>query len=287
VGSVGYGLSGNAFVEALWIGSPDNAWAAADDGLLHWNSAEWTWLEEVAGIRTSFSGVWGRSANDVWATSSWSTVARFDGMRWRYMYWDGQQMKEGHGFFGNYPNGFWIADVWGSGPNDVWFVGTGGFVLRWNGTTWAQLQPPAMHWLNSVHGSGPNDVWTVGHGGTIFHFNGTTWTNHTLDMAEYLNAVWVAGPSDAWAVGSSGMVLRWNGTSWTQVPVPTQATLNDIHGTGPNDVWAVGAQGTLLHWNGSAWMLVRSGASRDLLGVFATDTGHVWFSGSKGAILRR
>jgi hypothetical protein len=287
LGPNGYGPSGNSFVHALWAGSPDNAWAALDDGLLHWNGAEWTWLEEVAGYRVSFFGVWGSGPNDVWATSAWSTVAHFDGARWKYMYWDGQQMKEGLGFFENYPNGVPIHDVWGRGPNDVWFVGASGFILHWNGATWTQMQAPAPHWLLSIHGSGPNDVWAVGHGGTIFHYDGTQWTNHTLNMAHYLNAVWAVSPSEAWAVGSSGLVLRWNGASWTTVPVPTDATLNDIHGTGPNDLWVVGSGGTLLHWNGTAWTLERSGTSRELLSVFPTGTGKLWFGGFRGAILRR
>ncbi|WP_224361242.1 CBM96 family carbohydrate-binding protein [Hyalangium versicolor] len=281
------GPGGNAIVYELWMDSPDNGWAADDEGLLHWDGAEWTWLEEVAGYRTGFYSVWGSGANDVWASGAWSTVSHFDGTRWKHMYWDGQQMKEGLGFFGNYPNGTTIYDIWGSGPNDVWFVGPG-FLLHWNGTTWTQMQPPSwLNWLTSVHGSGPNDVWAVGSGGTMFHFDGTSWTNYTIDMADTLEAVWVASPTDAWAVGFSGRAMHWNGTSWAQVPTNTSVGLNGIHGTGPNDVWAVGDQGTVIHWNGTVWTPVRSGTGLGLQGVFATSSGKVWFSGLRGTILRR
>ncbi|WP_224246710.1 CBM96 family carbohydrate-binding protein [Hyalangium gracile] len=289
-GPMGYAPGrGNSFVYELWGDSPDNAWAALDEGLLHWDGAEWTWLEEVGGYRLGFYSVWGSGPNDVWASSAWSTVAHFDGTRWKYMYWDSQQqqMKEGLGFFGNYPNGTVLYDIWGTGANDVWFVGPG-LILHWNGTTWTEMQLPSqLNWLTSVHGSGPNDVWAVGSGGTIFHFDGVSWTDHSLNMADYLEAVWVASPTDTWAVGSSGMVLRWNGTSWTRVSAPTFVTLNGIHGTGPNDVWAVGEAGTLLHWDGTSWTSVPSATRGRLYGVFATGTGKVWFSGFKGAVLRR
>ena len=49
---------------------------------------------------------------------------------------------------------------------DVWAVGYGGIVLHWNGTSWStSTQRLSADWLYGVWGSGPSDVWVVGSGG--------------------------------------------------------------------------------------------------------------------------
>ncbi len=63
-----------------------------------------------------------------------------------------------------------LFGVWGSGPSDVWAVGWGGTILRWDGRAWARVSSGATVDLLGVWGSGPSDVWAVGEGGTILRY---------------------------------------------------------------------------------------------------------------------
>jgi len=76
--------------------------------------------------------------------------------------------------------------------------------------------------VTSVSGSGPNDVWGVGTSRTIIHYNGSAWEKASPipnDAASFtMRAVWVGGPSDVWI--ADGPMVRhstgWKGPSATE-----------------------------------------------------------------------
>jgi hypothetical protein len=51
-------------------------------------------------------------------------------------------------------------------------VGDQGVLLQLQGTTWTQVSLSTSANLTSIWGSGPTDVWIVGSGGTVFHLGG-------------------------------------------------------------------------------------------------------------------
>ncbi len=76
--------------------------------------------------------------------------------------------------------------------------------------------------ITSISGSGPNDVWAVGTDRTILHYDGATWEKalgNEVDASPYtLRSVWVGGPDDVWV--ADGTTLRhstgWKGPSDTE-----------------------------------------------------------------------
>jgi hypothetical protein len=147
--------------------------------------------------------------------------------------------------------------VWGTGPNDVWIVGTAGpdtgYIFRYDGTKIDQMTfdgPP----LRAIAGTGPDDVWVVPQQKPMEHWNGTTWEippSPAIDGT--LFDVWTNGSSDVWACGTMGLLIHWDGSSWTEVDVGTTETLEGVWGTGADNVWVVGANGTILHNDGATW----------------------------------
>jgi hypothetical protein len=143
----------------------------------------------------------------------------------------------------------------------------------------------------AISGSGPADVWAVGtrfpapghQDSTAFaeHFDGTRWTEiplpsslHSVGMA--LWGVASVAPDDAWAVGGDDfeptnapptpVVLHWDGSRWSVVDVPVPAGSRfvgrSVVAGGPDDVWvaadaagsdALTTAGLVLHWDGSTW----------------------------------
>ncbi|MDF2691996.1 MAG: hypothetical protein K0S65_379 [Labilithrix sp.] len=74
----------------------------------------------------------------------------------------------------------------------------------------------------SISGSGPTDVWAVGSNRTILHYDGAAWVKADsikADASPYtLRSVWVGGATDVWI--TDGPVLRhttgWKGPSATE-----------------------------------------------------------------------
>ena len=57
------------------------------------------------------------------------------------------------------------AAVWGSGPADVYVVGTQS--LHFNGTNWTEVNIETSSTLHDVAGVSGRRVWAVGEGGTV------------------------------------------------------------------------------------------------------------------------
>lgn len=77
--------------------------------------------------------------------------------------------------------------------------------------------------VTSISGSGPNDVWAVGSSRTILHYDGSAWEKTEI-VAETsgpvtMRAVWLGGADDVWI--ADGLFVRhstgWKGnaTEWT------------------------------------------------------------------------
>lgn len=62
-----------------------------------------------------------------------------------------------------------LTAVWGASNEDIWAVGSGGTVVRWDGAAWNVAKSATLNTLLGVWGSGPKDVWAVGSGAAIVH----------------------------------------------------------------------------------------------------------------------
>ena len=179
--------------------------------------------------------------------------------------------------------------------------------------------------LNAVDGTGPNDVWAVGsyipqitgNDSLILHWNGSSWSvvpspEPYPDTDSQLHGVTALAENDAWAVGyvwnpqgyAETLIMHWDGSSWTRVPSPSMTNpggnyqsvyynyLTGVSAVSPDDIWAVGYyrnywgdlhQSLALHWDGSEWTLAEPpGDEPDLTtlsGVVAMSADNVWAVG--------
>ena len=196
-----------------------------------------------------------------------------------------------------------LSAVWGSGPNDVWAVGSNqsvsysGLSLHWNGSAWSSAMSPTTRteWLYGVWGSGPNDVWAVGQNsgevgvnGPMLRWNGSAWSDVPIGGRGSFHDIWGSGPTDVWALGDAG-IFHWNGNAWSSVASGTTNYLYGVWGSGPNDVWAVGYNasglGAIFHWNGSVWSSAPSPTTERLSSVWGSGSNDVWAVGESGTIL--
>lgn len=185
------------------------------------------------------------------------------------------------------PQGNPLLAVWGSRSNNVFAVGQGGIIFRWDGTTWSPQRSGTRNSLYGVWGYDANNIWAVGDAGTILKWNGSAWSPQLSGSTSTLRGVWGSAANNVWAVGADGQILRWNGATWTPQPSGTANGLNRLWGSDANNVWVVGDKGTILKWNGMTWSPQPSGFStNDLAGVWGSDKKNIWAVGERGLTLQ-
>jgi hypothetical protein len=118
---------------------------AADNGVYELVDGEWT---AVRGVSTDVTKLWRTADDDIWAVGD--RVWHFDGTTWTEAFT---------------PDSFFerFVDVWASGPNDVWIVGDQGSLLHKTAAGFVSLPPSAGNRM-AVFGSDPDDVWFVSRG---------------------------------------------------------------------------------------------------------------------------
>ncbi|HEX6277920.1 MAG TPA: hypothetical protein VFZ53_32980 [Polyangiaceae bacterium] len=238
-----------------------------------------------------FRAVWGFEATDV--TDVWvvgRTEAEFGDNA--ILHWDGRRWL-------NTPYGMLtptatVNAVWGTSPENVWFVGSDegeAMAARLGSTYWSVPSTiPEIKSLLAVRGIGVNNVWAVGTEGGIARWNGAAWSHFPSDVTADLNALW-NDADEFWAVGASGTVARWEGRGVggpvTQESV-TDVDLNAVWGTSRDDVWVAGDAATLLHFDGSEWRRVNLeaiGPTVDFEAMTGTPLGAMWLTTSEGRVL--
>ena len=77
---------------------------------------------------------------------------------------------------------------------------------------WTQMVSFSTADLYGVWGTGPEDVFAVGSGGAILHYDGEEWSVQDSGVTVRLYAVWGSSSSNVFAVGGGGSILRYDGS---------------------------------------------------------------------------
>lgn len=236
-------------------------------------AAQSTW--RVIADSRPFNAVWMASATDGWAVQTGGGICRTD---------DGGETWEevASGVTAT------LRGVWGTAMNNVWAVGDGGVILRWNGTTWNTVASGVTANLQAIHGNGAGNMLAVGENATVIRWNGTVWAAESLPngVNEDFFGVWMAPAGVAVAVGQRGRAVRFNGTSWVSqnTGAGNNVTLNAVWGANINHIWAVGTGGVIRFWDGANWSAQTSGTGNEWLAVQGHEVNSVWAVGRSGVI---
>jgi hypothetical protein len=163
-------------------------------------------------------------------------------------------------------------------PDDLWFIGANGTIVRYAGGNWSALPSPTNR-LSAIWASGSDNVWVGGPAGP-FHWDGGAWMlvpPPTSPEARAVNGIWGCGPDDVWVMGT--VATHWHAGQLTFVPMQIEAGgFRAVWGTACNDVWAgfvddsLGS-GRVLHFDGTSWTTTANRPAEQLIG---TGTDDVW-----------
>jgi len=270
------GLPGDETLRGVDAVSAADVWVVGDHraGVVaratvaaHWNGTAWTREPTPNGNPNSFNNLYGVAAagGTVWAVGTYVDPNSSINRRKLILQRTGGSWRVSPApVVATYEH---LAAVDATGPADAWAVGSASsdirsgplvpLALRWNGTGWASMRPPATGStaLAGVDARTSSDVWAVGSSSNadgrqpyVARFDGTSWrrvATPTIAGGGELTDVVALSPSAVVAVGRSNgapLVLRWNGTSWTRQTTPGSSNpyLTGAAAGGPDAVWAVG-----------------------------------------------
>lgn len=219
------------------------------------------------------------SYSDGWAVgntrNSNYTIARWNGSIWTLVPTTG------------FDNLFAVSSV---SANDAWAAGSGGRIIRWNGTSWISITSPTSQPINSIAmldatGSGTATIgWGVGNNGTLLRYGGT-WSVITSPTTQTLNHVVIVSANEAWAVGNSGVIIRWNGSNWSlyqdvgNVNLASISMVDTNNDGVANDGWAVGP-GVAYRYVGGTWVSQTASSINTPTSVAAFAGDDVWVCGN-------
>ena len=204
----------------------DDVWAAGSDRdgdswLGHFDGAAWTSTRAIdldlgnAPDDRWLRLVFGSASGEVWIAGIESAperpfIARRQGAAW---------IRTAT------PYEVWA--LW-AGDGAVWIVPTSGDqVARRSTGGWTAFEPPPGRWIGDVFGFASNDVWVVGSGGYIGHFDGAAWSQVASGTDTDLRKIWGRASDDLWVTGTDE-VLHWDGAAWSRQAVPAGVSLSAV-----------------------------------------------------------
>lgn len=193
-------------------------------------------------------------------------------------------------------------------------------LLRWNGTTWADvtatLPANANQNLMSISMLSYADGWAVGNrsaatnvGWMFLRWNGSTWTRttntSTNTAGQGLLSVFMVSSADGWTVGgpNADHFVHWSAGNWIDTFALSAQQLNSVYMLDPDgngvaeDGWAVGVRtannnnGWLFYrWNGATWTRTNSttpnSGAMGLMSVFMNSSADGWaVGGANGSVI--
>lgn len=176
-------------------------------------------LSAVAGpdVDTTFFGVWGASADDLWAVGQTSAgqgppaIWRRQGGTWAA--WEDPVN-------GPQDDGTVLFKVHGSARDDLWIVGSGGVALRWDGErliatpTDTDVDTSGAPLLTvNVGGERPIAVGGIGNG-LIIEWDGAAWRDHSPAFQPGLNGVCTGAGAEPVAVGQAASRVHRIAEGW-------------------------------------------------------------------------
>jgi hypothetical protein len=250
--------------------APNDVWVSGIDGLFHNTGSGWT-KQALASSLSNPGLLWAPGPTDIWSFQSDGNVYRFNGSTWT------------HEATSSVSKLSQPMDAWGT-VDDLYIPAILSTTHRVNGT-WNSLLDG---WLYGVYGTGPNDVWIVGSGREIDHWDGVSWNRRSGSSDDVVyRSVWGSTSNDFWLAGTRGNIYHYDGSAWTASKSGTYNDLYKIWGSGAHDVWAAGATGVVVHWDGNAWAPSETGTEYSLRCITGTSANDVWTTGDDGVILHR
>ncbi len=265
-GGAGSTASASSSASSTGTSNPYDAGEDGDDG----NDGEdgdvvvppmktWTLEKTPADVQdVTIERLWGSGPHDIYAVGGNGTVLHSKG--------DGVWVKQA------IATGSPIADMSGSGPDDVYVAGVfacvpggcnpdgggwidGGFYHSTGNGSWTRILPDYSDgfavWM--IKKDSGYVMGSKGAGDLLLHLTGPdTWVPETLPVDNVgPHAMWSSSPADVYILGQGNRVFHSKGDGvWTAQAHSWPGIFYNIWGSGPQDVYIIGPNALVFHSGG-------------------------------------
>jgi hypothetical protein len=297
------GILSDIEVVGFWGTDASNIYAYTNDtGIWRFDGSQWSKVYQpvYGGIR--FTSMWGPSADNLYATSQdvmqqggIPILFHYDGNSWAPVDSQPEEMLDS-----NHLNG-----VWGTSANDIYIVGDGSCIFRFDGTEWSLVIGNAVPELTSIHGTAGDSIFTVGEFGVIYGQEGTTGGDgspilYGNDIFGYNDAEWkfmrsmvVSDFYDVWQaedkniyVCGQARIYHYNGADLEEMDVDPYKYMG-FWGESENSLFVIGvddAGSYLLRYDGNNWTPIIEGYEAIFRGIWGTSQTDLYIVADHGEI---
>ena len=185
-----------------------------------------------------------------------------------------------------------LFGVWGSSPDDVWYVGGApgrneGVILRDDGATVTDsgFTATASATFFKAHGFAADDVWFVGQQGRTVRYDGQSATTPPTGTPLPIMGIHGQDRDHLYAVGgvADGVMLAWDGARWVDETPAGTPQMIAVWATGEDEAYAAGYNGHLYRREAGVWAPIAPAAPtyQDLHALWVDETGGVWVVGGR------
>jgi len=137
--------------------------------------------------------------------------------------------------------------------------------------------------LVSIDGTGPDDIYVVGSGGLVAHFDGRKWTRIPVLTNLHLSKVRCTARNKIFAVGHKGVFMESDSRAWKveRIPGAEEKTLSDV--TVYKDKLYLAGVEDLFVRTAKGWEIVRHGLPKEKTTFLKLEVGddRLWALGFK------
>ncbi len=181
--------------------------------------------------------------------------------------WDGITWEEWNIDIGTFPGG--INVIWGSSPNNIYFVGNSGSIVHYDGSVFTRMESGTEVDLIDIYGVDESNIWIVGDDddlgvSIVLKYENESWTTKFLytyneiptDYPEgkyrsvwaHMDTVYIRCGTVLWKES----ITTGDGYGEDRVIYPAGGT-NRLRGIHYNDIIDVGYCQKVVHYNGDNW----------------------------------
>jgi hypothetical protein len=170
---------------------------------------------------------------------------------------EARELGKGWAWLDPQPTGEFMYAAAGTSMSDLWYAGTAGTILHWDGLSWKVREVGEQVALDMAWSPRAETVWAAGIDpsgmGRMYRIDATSIVEDASVKGFAVQAISGLNDSQAWAVGPRGEVRAWDGNAWTTIRSATGNWLRGLQPFSSSDVWAVGDRGEIVHYDGATW----------------------------------
>ena len=167
----------------------------------------------------------------------------------------------------------WINDIWGTSSNNIYFAGSYGAIVHYDGSEFTLMETPTDVPLYRIHGSIDGDKvfavgWSIYTGqNVIYRLDDGSWDlfysvyNIYPGNDDYGYVYTAYQLNDTTYFSSIAGLWKYNHLQETSILIPANDifvendTYSNIIVNSPSDIFLVGSHQNITHFNGSTWYL--------------------------------